>query len=429
MKKRQVRKSCVALLLTSVFIFSSSGGLSATATEDTETSADYRIYFEEGITYSSKGTADNLKAIGGSLTQAAYQFPANGETITVGFSIDSSDTSPAFTIQDGLSDYLSEYYEENGTFVPLGDVDLYYYEVEDTLPVSRSNTDNPYPGLKNVKNVYRLLETPAPETEPDDGSELPAISSNALANSQTGSYHVFIGSETWRYNQADGSMTRCNRNISSPHGGDGNLRDEWYPTIVTASFLQFSALQGKPQTQITLNYMYQFGLENLQVDDNETLEMEIWFYDYYKSSEEAKTRGHSFMPKTRDIRWATNQPNAYLDTQAFDGYGADVYCIGVSDANALVENKNYFWAIRKGGIVEPDGCVNDGRYVVAAQRGYRHLYGGAFGIFSEEHDRTYKLRLSPEASWYDSVYLYDPKNITVPAHFIFRNGLDPVKYK
>ena len=44
-------------------------------------------------------------------------------------------------------------------------------------------------------------------------------------------------------------------------------------------------------------------------------------------------------------------------------------------------------------------AANDGRFKVIAQRSYRHLLSGAYGVFSEEHEHIMRLGIPFDNNW------------------------------
>lgn len=77
------------------------------------------------------------------------------------------------------------------------------------------------------------------------------------------------------------------------------------------------------------------------------------------------------------------------------------FCVGVNDTSDLVANKWYYWYIDglKGSTA--NNYRHDGRFRVAAQRGYRlvGIGSGAFSVFAEEHEGICRLGVPDGNNW------------------------------
>lgn len=387
----------------------------------------------------SKEETENLKEIGtDKIKQVVYKGVINNETITIGIYFRNGNYSQQ-KVQKNILEQLDTIYEEqkdNLSEKPRADdLSVYYYEFQsppnNNLEKLRKDND--------VNKVYCLTEKNLNINLSKNQYSNSSINSVAPIN---GSKHLLdtFGIVNW-YNCLNGSLSECATSISSPHAGDGNNRFDcgyhWYPNDVSVN-LQKRRWQGTKISSVQLFYEYGDNLNNLQVDSNEALEMEVWFYNFYKEEDESK-RGHSFMPTDEDseITWASNQPNAYLDTKLFDSYEVDAYSVGTDDANQLIANKSYYWQITASGFGINDGCANDGRCCIVAQRSYRYLLSGAYGVFSEEHEPMRKLGLIGDQNWYsESIYDMgtDPELVdsSIPIAalnigYIYKDGVDGIE--
>ena len=97
--------------------------------------------------------------------------------------------------------------------------------------------------------------------------------------------------------------------------------------------------------------------------------------------------------------WATNQPNSYRDTAFCDSEEEVSFCVGVDDTSDLKANTWYYWYINGTKGTTSDNYVNDGRFKVIAQRGYRALGSGTWSVFSEEHESILSLGLGSNYNW------------------------------
>lgn len=169
-------------------------------------------------------------------------------------------------------------------------------------------------------------------------------------------------------------------------------------------------------------------MNNLNRDSNEALELEVLFYNYSKASA-FSDRGTAFQThlKSEGGVWSTNQPNAYLDTTAFDKTKETInFCVGVDDTTALKANTTYYWMIDGAAGTTSNNYVNDGRFCVNAQRSYRAYGSGKWGVFLEEHEPILKLGLSESENWVpasSSAWKLAKSGAT----WTFTSGKDPVK--
>ena len=292
--------------------------------------------------------------------------------------------------------------------------DIYSLPIE-RLSIKTTNLNVIEEELKTAFNYndvhFKLKETISSYKENDSTIQLKEenVLGELLQNNDSkgktidGSYHYkktsgHVSKTMW-HSQSSGANTQCKRSAISPHEGDGNSRYDdgyqWYPNKVKADFTinKTTTPYVKNSTKLSY-YFYKSALKNLQHDSNETLEMEVVFYDLPNETN-PDDRGLTFQKTTGSV-YLTNQPGAYLDTGLCDDYPC--FCVGVKNANKLEAKKWYWWEItsKKG---DYKGYPNDGRFRVNAQRGYRYLSDGAYGIFSEEHEKTVSYGKTSKQRW------------------------------
>lgn len=234
---------------------------------------------------------------------------------------------------------------------------------------------------------------------------------STAATTVNGSYHYYTDKNTLWHNQLTGTNTVCAVGIAAPHAGDGNARYDagynWFPYYYRASF-DTNVVPNKNECQLDFKFTSSY-LQNLQVDNNETLEAEILFYDYNLATNVSK-RGTSFMYSDADegTAWYANFENAYLDTNISDEAGVKSFCIGISDTSELTANQWYTWRIRGNAGTQSYNYINDGRFCVSVQRGYRVLTGTALDVFGEEHEKIiFPGLVPPDQNWLADVNAWD----------------------
>ena len=263
---------------------------------------------------------------------------------------------------------------------------------------------------------------------------MPDIVPFATSTAINGSYHFtkVVGKDpviAW-HNQTTDTDTVCSTYLKEPHGGDGNSRYrsgsgyKWFPNYVKVDFVT-DIYSGQNRTQLWYKYD-QSQLNNLQQDDNEALEMEVVFYNYLNATAE-KEKGSSYQYHKTDesSSWATNQPNAYIDTTFSDNNDEISFCVGVDDAADLTANTWYFWLIDGWAGTEENNYVNDGRFKVTAQRGYRYNGAGTWSVFAEEHEPILSLGITEAQRWVADKNAWDMARDGEVWNF--ESGTDPVK--
>ena len=169
-------------------------------------------------------------------------------------------------------------------------------------------------------------------------------------------------------------------------------------------------------------------IKDLNQDDNEALELEIVFYNYY-DVEDNDLKGRSFIPTNCTItQWYANYENAYLDTNFMDGEYEESYCVGIDDTRVLEPNKAYRWGMNFDDIITEQLYPNDGRYKIQAQRGYRAFpFDGAYSVFAEEHEHILSLGLENDERWIPESVFETPAAAIWNAIWNFDSSIHPVK--
>lgn len=196
------------------------------------------------------------------------------------------------------------------------------------------------------------------------------------------------------HNGNSGTEHYCFVSPTEPHCGDGNSRyqngaHKWYPNDIEVDFEYVDSTKNKA----TVWYKYDDeNLSNLQLDNNETLEIDLVLFNY---------RDNGFMHSNYSgvVFWSSNQPNKYLDTQFGDESDETVFCVGEKNALSLNADTWYFWSITAGKGTSDNG-FRDGFFKIQPQRGYRLIAGSAWTIFKEEHEPALSLGAVSDAnSW------------------------------
>lgn len=371
---------------------------------------NYRIDFVDGLSYNSDTMKDNLQTIADNLIEIVFTVDAGEDEFTIGYFLGNKEYSFELLsqeIEDAVFDTNYDIANEprlssNKSFEP-SDLELKYVEVK-TPSISSTNSisstvNDKFLELSGVKSVTPLLS----KSETITSSASPQISTQR--SDIDGSYHFYdiIHDQEWRcwYNQFTGQTSACPSSAISPHAGDGNSRYaagyQWFPDEVEAAFYtNYSADENRTQ----LWYKYDSDtLDNLNYDSDEALEMEVIFYNYSDDSYVYEERGNAFQLMENGATWRTNQPNSYRDTTVGDDKTEVSLCVGVDDTSDLESGKWYYWYIDSEKGDNSNNYPNDGRFRVVAQRGYSVLLGGAFGVFSEEHEPICRLGITSSNNW------------------------------
>ena len=232
------------------------------------------------------------------------------------------------------------------------------------------------------------------------------------------------------YNHINSHTSACVPTLALPHRGDGNQRYlsgyKWYPNNVQVRF--YTGLSNN-ENRTELKFLYNttnFGY--LNYDSNEALEIEVVFYNYYDSPSLDK-RGYAFQTIKSGASWSTNMPvsSCYLDTHLCDGHNEVSFCVGVDDVSTLSSGTWYYWSCNGGKGITANNYPNDGRFKVVAQRSYKYLLSGAYGVFSEEHEPILKLGISSNYNWVpavNSAWVYALGS----GYWAFSSSAGPVSY-
>ena len=363
------------LLIVIIFLFIFSMTCSASELSDTQ-----RIYFDDDIEYLSDENSYNWNLLGNCIKNVYMELMLSNKPITLVVEWKNNSFSKE-SLNDQVDILLEAINSDTGLVFgsieePMTKKDLVVKSCDIATGEYAGNSRNLETlNLLNVDKVCNLIHD-------RKHSQNININSNNLKSDNIfvidGSYHDYSSQPRRWYNQITDSFTDCDTNISSPHLGDGNNRFDsgyqWFPEKLDVTFQQ-RPWQGKfEQSIIYMSFIFtENTLKNLNVDNDEALEMEIIFYNYNNSNEPIETRGHSFMPEGNVTSYYSNLPGYYLDTTFGDNEYEDSYCIGCSDTTLLEADVSYYWYIIKDGFVYQDGCPNDGRYRITAQRSYAIL--------------------------------------------------------
>lgn len=346
-----------------------------------------------------------MESISQDLKEVAFTIDAGDDIFTIGYSLGDEPFSLTKitqalekTLDNIRDDIITDERLSSNNQVSAENMELEYVVIKTADSVSKITSK-----LSNVTSTSPLVDATSEEYKNHN-----IVKSN-VARSATinGSYHdrdVFreqhdIG---W-YNQATGRFSVCTTSLTEPHSGDGNTRYDsgyqWFPDLVDVNFYTDVA-ENENRTKLWY-YYYPGTLKNLNIDSNEALEMEVVFYNYRSTSTSLSNRGGAFQYEKSGSTWATNQPNSYRDTSFSDNPNEVSFCVGVNDTSDLVANKWYYWYIDglKGSTA--NNYRHDGRFRVAAQRGYRlvGIGSGAFSVFAEEHEGICRLGVPDGNNW------------------------------
>ncbi|MDO4378666.1 MAG: hypothetical protein Q4C64_05895 [Erysipelotrichia bacterium] len=305
----------------------------------------------------------------------------------------------------GINEFIAEKYGVEDA-VNADNMHLDHILVKDKIS-SKSTASSAY-DIKNIKyvkkceNLNSAIDIDSVRKSSGNNTSTQAI--NAFTYDEY--YHNFVyrggNNYVYLYRKSTNTEAICTTSPTFPHLGDGNKRldcgAKWMPTIVQAKF-QSEITSGKNRT--TLIFAYESGYNNynnLIKDDNETLEMEVAFYNYIHANEEYKL-GSAFQLLTGKT-FSTNIPDYYLDTELCDDPNVLTFCVGCHDARKLSTNVFYYWAIDSKNGSQTPAYQQNGRFRVVAQRGY-HIAEtvSTYNVFSEEHEHSILLGFGSEYNW------------------------------
>jgi len=147
-------------------------------------------------------------------------------------------------------------------------------------------------------------------------------------------------------------------------------------------------------------------LAGLRRDSNETLEMDVVFYNY-----DGKAWAINWPCSLcyRGTNWDSNQPNAYGDTQLDDGTNERPFSVGSADATKFVSNRWYYFVIYdvRGASSGPTMTK------LQAQRGHRSP-SGCYSTYCVYADNT--VTIVPFSAYYSpgDCYWRYPRNASKP---------------
>ena len=415
---------CIVLTITLCLNFYvSSFAVSASSAQESSTTIDTasditKIDFlsDSCISYDSVVNGDILASVSDALSQVVFKVEAGGEVFTIGYVTGENGYSHQL-MSEKIGDIivsLNENVEIKERIKDFSGVSLQNLELTSVyVDANISQTENLISNTNIAAAVKGIYSVPASDTSYSVESDLsvgnPQVAPRATSTSITGSYHYLatVPGETYTYrmwhNQTDDTDSMCALAAAEPHSGDGNSRYrngagyKWYPTYVDVSFIS-GIRTGQNRTQLWYKYN-QTQLNYLNIDSNEALEMEVLFYNNTDATDIAN-RGNTYQYHLSDEgdAWASNQPNAYLDTTFMDSSSVS-FCVGESDTTELIADTWYFWWIDGAAGTTSYNYVNDGRFRVTAQRSYRLLFSGAWFVYAEEHEPILSLGLTGNQRW------------------------------
>lgn len=155
----------------------------------------------------------------------------------------------------------------------------------------------------------------------------------------------------------------------------------WVPSSGYAFAINGSAYPNTVYLYSDFEWSSESRLSGLKSDYNETLEMDIVFYNYDGNAYAYNWYNYSDTNRYQGTYWDTNQPWPYWDTLASDGNDERSFCVGCSDANLFQANTLYYWW---GYAVKHS---NGSMAKIVAQRGYRspdYRLSDTWSVFSEQ---------------------------------------------
>ena len=302
-----------------------------------------------------------------------------------------------------INDFIIEYYNES--FV-VSDKDFYLSSA--VLYLSQTDLQKIIDMQEHKTYIENIIVLQVKEKHKNEAETNEWVYGNRSFDScyhhnvydNNGNLHIY------HYNglNSPATDTECFPTISAPHQGDGNERlesgNKWMPTYTAAQFIT-GISTGKNRTKLLFKYSSYTNLSNLKKDNNETLEMEIVFYNYRNIFPD-EDRGTTYQ-KHSGKSYSTNIPSYYPDTYLFDNTAEMSFCVGCHDANQLVYGTMYFWIIDSEAGTQDFHYNHDGRFRVIAQRGYHtSSYVSAYNVFSEEHEGDVRLGISNNNYWVPS---------------------------
>lgn len=406
------RKFISIILFLATVMFSFTGAFAQVKEEKIEPKAEYVIEAVDSEPIMENVTVLDAISETAKVKQVIFKVDIDDEEWSIGYFSPENEYSTSQMIENIQHeiDYLNSQESREATdFIELQDLTLHRVN----LISDEQLGDIEFERMKTIGEVKAISAN-------NDGVKL---SSNISID---GSYHFKSGLSTKWYNQLVGTTTTCGTSLTSPHAGDGNSRFaagyNWHPNFIKVAF---KTDVDTNLNRTTLQYKYNAAnLNNLAIDDNETLEMEVLFYNYHLNSGVSEANlGSAYMQTA--LTWSSNQPDAYLDTTFGDDSVTRAFCVGTSEANSLVSGTWYQWNITGAKGTRP-GWANDGRFRVSAQRGYKTYGSGTFSVFTEEHEPTLILGINSSYNWVPSTqnaWILAEKNTT----WSYDSSRDPLR--
>ncbi len=379
------------------------------STQSGDWTSDYDLYMIEcidGVRIDSKEGEQFLEFFNERLEEITYSAKKENDTFSFGY-YNACQYYNSEIIYSEFSKLVNRTNElirsdtrlSGNTPIDFSELELNYVKIR----VEKNRTDNDWLPQKQLhllgsftkifqRSDLLIEQDVGPSAEQEHMRQAPNRS-----NTIDGSYHYNQSGSTgtrWWHNQLNNTNSLCNNSTASPHKGDGNNRYNsgfpWVPNLVRAEFYTDT---GENENTTMLWYRYDASkLNNLSHDNNDTLEMEVWFRNAFNASVPYNERGRAFQLHKNGETYSTNQPHYYKDTTLCDT-GDVCFCVGVDDVSDLEANHWYFWSMSSLKGTDAYNLPLDGCFRVSAQRGYRFsdVLSGAYGVFGEEHDPTKAL--------------------------------------
>lgn len=396
---------------------------------------DIKSYTFTEMPLTSTMNMKNMEVLGEKISEVKCVVDINGQIVTIGY-VDNGD---GLTYEELLEiceheiEYINGELISDGIFGQTNEIsidDLCVEKIETTTSVNvqeiRINSIQ-LEGNYIEECITMDLNNPYRESYGESIAEFADHNSEIMPMALGKTYHITQNGSIGRYNSSTGLFTACTGvSATSPHKGDGNSRKEngydWFPNKAEAKF-ETNTSTGKNRT--TLYFIYDTAsLASLKHDDNEALEMAVYFYADYLS-EEYPGFNFQYIPQSGQT-YLSNFPSAYLDTSFGDVSTITQLCVGSSDVSNFTANTKYFWSLET--VAGTDsGRKYDGAFRVVAQRSYDSHNGLTvpYRIFSEEHESQLKLGLGAGKRWFsgdDSAWDYAASG----KHWYFDASIDEV---
>ena len=203
---------------------------------------------------------------------------------------------------------------------------------------------------------------------------------------------------------------------------------DWIPTYVKGEtrYSAYQAGQGFIQKSVRVDFRWsQNGLDKLNIDDNEAVEIEVLFYNYGTDTG-IPGNGKAWL-SSEGNSWYSNLPSCYRDTRFMDSGDEKSYAVGTRYPGSIVANTQYYMNFTVG--ESPNGTsrlwqinFQRGYYYDHPNVGYRLIRGSGdeWFIFNEEYESTVKIK---QYHKYDSARYAPEQAPANPFNSVFPNNV------